>query len=179
MLNSLTDVKGEEKSLVLIYKIKLHLVLSPTILDSKNLLWLGHVFQCKSLSPLSHHNLGLFLAAPPVTASVFLIRHIDLALLPRSQGRILQRIFPRPFLHPSESCHQACVARKTWTGYSLCIHLLHSAVTGSHSFSQVCHVLFIPLLSVESYQLSGLENSGSHHRELGFSKNRNNNSKAQ
>lgn len=140
----------------------------------------GHVLLCKSLSPLSHHGLGLLLAAPPVTASAFLIRQTDLGPLPGSQGRVPYGVFPRPFLHPSGFCHQDSIARETWTSYHLCIHHpLHSSVTGRHSFSQVGHVLFIPLLSIESHHLSGLENSGCHHSELGFSKNNNNHSEAQ
>lgn len=144
LLNPLIYVKGEEKSHVLVCKIKFHLVLSPTNLDSKRSVMFGrHVLLCKSLSPLSHHGLSLSHCPGPKEESL--------------------RVFSLGY--PSVHQNHRRLHSSVTGGYCFS-HFL----TVSHTFSQFSHVPFILLLSIESQHLSGLENSSCHLSELGFSK---------
>ena len=151
----------EKKNHVFIYKIKLHLVLSSTSLDSrKPVMYGGHMILRKSLSTLSIRVQSMP-AASALTASTLYI--VDLTL----DHCLTPKAVPLGGSSPSHSSIDIRGPPPSWHCQGDMNRLLpmyspprHSSVTGSHILSHVGHVLFIPLLLTEPHHLSGLENSG-------------------
>lgn len=134
IIDFLTDVKGEEKWHAFIYKIKLHLVLSPTSLDSRKPVIFGReVLLCKFLSTWHHHGLGLcwqFHHSQPLLSSQ--------PTWPWNQSSISWGLF---LDHRSTHIR---VPLSSW--HCLCTHhSLHSSVTESYNLREVGHILLIPL----------------------------------